>query len=33
VQVVDLATRKIVKSISVGRSPHGVFFKTHAPRQ
>ena len=33
VQVVDLGTKKIVRSIAVGRSPHGVFFKTHAARQ
>jgi YVTN family beta-propeller protein len=26
VSVVDLATRKVVRKISVGRSPHGIFF-------
>jgi len=26
VSVVDLATRKVVRTIAVGRSPHGIFF-------
>ena len=33
VTVVDLATRKIKNSIRVGRSPHGLYFHTHAPRR
>jgi len=33
VTVVDMTTRKIKHSIPVGRSPHGVYFPTHAPRQ
>jgi len=33
VQVVDMATKKIKHSIPVGRSPHGIYFPTHAPRQ
>jgi DNA-binding beta-propeller fold protein YncE len=32
VAVVDLATRKVVKMIPVGRSPHGVFFANSSPR-
>lgn len=31
--VIDLETKKVVQSIPVGRSPHGVYFHTHAPRQ
>jgi len=33
VQVVDMATKTIKHSIPVGRSPHGIYFPTHAPRQ
>ena len=33
VQVVDLEQKKLARSIPVGRSPHGVFFLNHAPRQ
>lgn len=33
VRVVDLTNRKVIHSIPVGRSPHGVYFKTHAPLQ
>jgi YVTN family beta-propeller protein len=33
VQVVDMTTKKIKHSIPVGRSPHGIYFPTHAPRQ
>ena len=32
VAVIDLATRKLVKTIPVGRSPHGVFFFNSAQR-
>jgi YVTN family beta-propeller protein len=32
VAVIDVASRKIVKLIPVGRSPHGVFFANSAPR-
>lgn len=32
VAVIDLATRKLVKTIPVGRSPHGVFFNNSAQR-
>jgi hypothetical protein len=31
--VVDLATKKIVKEIPVGKSPHGIYFFTHAARK
>ncbi len=33
VSVVDLASRKVVRSIPVGRSPHGVFLTGNAPRE
>uniref|UniRef100_UPI0035B4F0D6 YncE family protein n=1 Tax=Zoogloea sp. TaxID=49181 RepID=UPI0035B4F0D6 len=33
VQVIDLEQKKVVRSIPVGRSPHGVFFLNHAGRQ
>lgn len=33
VTVVDLATRKVKNSIRVGRSPHGLYFQTHAARR
>ncbi len=33
VSVVDLSTKKITQSIHVGRSPHGLYFPTHAARQ
>ncbi len=29
----DPATKQIKHSIPVGRSPHGIYFPTHAPRQ
>ena len=32
VAVIDIATKKVVKMIPVGRSPHGVYFANHAPR-
>ena len=32
VTVIDLKTKKIKASIRVGRSPHGIYFHTHAPR-
>jgi DNA-binding beta-propeller fold protein YncE len=31
VGIIDLATRKLVKTIAVGRSPHGIFFDDRAP--
>jgi len=30
---VDLESRKVVRQIDVGRSPHGVWTLDHAPRQ
>jgi len=33
VSVVDLATYKLKHSIRVGRSPHGLYFHSHAPRR
>jgi YVTN family beta-propeller protein len=30
VSVVDLASRKVIKSIPVGRSPHGIYFHNRA---
>lgn len=32
VTVVDMETKRIKKSIKVGRSPHGIYRRTHAPR-
>ena len=32
VAVVDIASRKVIQLIPVGRSPHGVYFINHAPR-
>ena len=32
VAVIDVASRKVIKLIPVGRSPHGVYFINHAPR-
>ena len=32
VAVIDVAAKKVVKMIPVGRSPHGVYFANHAPR-
>jgi YVTN family beta-propeller protein len=32
VSVIDMQTKKLVHSIPVGRSPHGVYFLTHAAR-
>ena len=32
VAVIDVASRKVIKMIPVGRSPHGVYFMNHAPR-
>jgi YVTN family beta-propeller protein len=31
--VIDVATRKVVRQIKVGKSPHGVWTLDHAPRQ
>jgi DNA-binding beta-propeller fold protein YncE len=33
VTVVDLATKKILKQIPVGRSPHGIYLNEHASRK
>jgi len=33
VSVIDLTTKKLKTSIKVGRSPHGIYFPTHAPRK
>lgn len=32
VAVIDLASRKVIKTIPVGRSPHGIYFVNHALR-
>jgi YVTN family beta-propeller protein len=32
VAVIDVASKKVIKMIPVGRSPHGVYFVNHAPR-
>ena len=32
VAIVDLQTRKLLRTIPVGRSPHGVFLTANAPR-
>lgn len=32
VAVIDVASKKVIKMIPVGRSPHGVYFANHAPR-
>ena len=32
VAVIDIASRKVIKLIPVGRSPHGVYFMNHSPR-
>ncbi len=31
--VVDIASRKVVRQVNVGKSPHGVWTLDHAPRQ
>lgn len=31
--VIDIASRRVVRQVSVGRSPHGVWTLDHAPRQ
>lgn len=31
--VIDMATRKVVRQVNVGKSPHGVWTLDHAPRQ
>ncbi|MCG2586009.1 YncE family protein [Massilia sp. TS11] len=33
VAVIDIPSRKVTKLIPVGRSPHGIYFANHAPRQ
>jgi len=32
VAIIDVASKTVVKTIPVGRSPHGVYFANHAPR-
>jgi YVTN family beta-propeller protein len=32
VSVIDMKTREVKQSIPVGRSPHGLYFHSHAPR-
>ena len=32
VAVIDVASKKVIKTIPVGRSPHGVYFNNHAAR-
>jgi YVTN family beta-propeller protein len=32
VAVVDIASGKVIKTVPVGRSPHGVWFRSHAAR-
>jgi YVTN family beta-propeller protein len=31
VSVIDLATSKLVRTIAVGNSPHGIYFQSRAP--
>jgi hypothetical protein len=31
VAVVDLGQRRVVRTIAVGRSPHGIYFHNRAP--
>jgi YVTN family beta-propeller protein len=31
VAVVDIAARKVIDTIAVGKSPHGIFFANSAP--
>ena len=33
VTIIDLQTKQIVKQIPVGRSPHGIYLFSHAPRR
>ena len=33
VTVIDMDTRKVIKQIPVGKSPHGIFFISHAARK
>jgi YVTN family beta-propeller protein len=33
VSVVDMASKNVIAQIPVGRSPHGIYFRGHAPRQ
>ena len=32
VYVIDMTTQQVKKIIPVGRSPHGIYFHSHAPR-
>jgi len=31
--VIDVASRKVVRQVKVGKSPHGIWTLDHAPRQ
>jgi hypothetical protein len=31
VAIVDIEQRKVVQTLQVGRSPHGIFFRNRAP--
>ena len=31
VAIVDVASRSVVEKIKVGRSPHGIYFRSRAP--
>ena len=33
VSIYDMASRKVIKQIPVGKSPHGIYFASHAPRK
>ena len=33
VTVIDMASKKILKQIPVGKSPHGIYFFSHAARK
>jgi YVTN family beta-propeller protein len=33
VTVIDMRTKELLRSIRVGRSPHGIYFPTHAARR
>ena len=33
VTIIDMATKQILKQIPVGKSPHGIYFASHAARK
>ena len=33
VSILDLASKKVVQQITVGKSPHGIYLSAHGPRQ